>query len=166
MKLDIVRNALHLRHVKKRARKKMALINLTWLARNFDKANARLTVYGKTYAIEDSLLSVAMPLPTQYITPGIPLESVIQNLMNHFFSYLPARVSEIRILEDLPGILTLGLFLRGNDTRLMEYTLVDEVAWYLFHCGWEVSVSEEMLEQAEMRYRQLTQQQNVHHAPS
>lgn len=166
MKWDFIRNALHLRHVKKRARKKMALINLTWLARNFDKANARLTVYGKTYAVEDALLSIEMPLITQYITPGTPLESVIQKLMNQFFTYLPARVSEIRILEDLPGMLTLGLFLRGSDTRLMEYTLVDEVARYLFHCGWEVSVSGEVLEQADVRYRQLTQQQNVEHAPS
>ncbi|NBC97599.1 hypothetical protein GV764_00985 [Atlantibacter hermannii] len=107
-----------------------------------------------------------MPLITQYITPGTPLESVIQKLMNQFFTYLPARVSEIRILEDLPGMLTLGLFLRGSDTRLMEYTLVDEVARYLFHCGWEVSVSGEVLEQADVRYRQLTQQQNVEHAPS
>ncbi|MEX5410684.1 hypothetical protein WCE16_06750 [Atlantibacter hermannii] len=144
----------------------MALINLTWLARNFDKANARLTVYGKTYAVEDALLSIEMPLITQYITPGTPLESVIQKLMNQFFTYLPARVSEIRILEDLPGMLTLGLFLRGSDTRLMEYTLVDDVARYLFHCGWEVSVSGEVLEQADVRYRQLTQQQNVEHAPS
>lgn len=166
MKWDFIRNALHLRHVKKRARKKMALINLTWLARNFDKANARLTVYGKTYAVEDALLSIEMPLITQYITPGTPLESVIQKLMNQFFTYLPARVSEIRILEDLPGMLTLGLFLRGSDTRLMEYTLVDDVARYLFHCGWEVSVSGEVLEQADVRYRQLTQQQNVEHAPS
>lgn len=166
MKWGFIRNALHLRHVKKRARKKMALINLTWLARNFDKANARLTVYGKTYAVEDALLSIEMPLITQYITPGTPLESVIQKLMNQFFTYLPARVSEIRILEDLPGMLTLVLFLRGSDTRLMEYTLVDEVARYLFHCGWEVSVSGEVLEQADVRYRQLTQQQNVEHAPS
>ncbi len=165
MMLDIVRNALHIRRIKRCARKQMALINLTWLARNFDKTNARLAVYGRTYAIEESYLSVESPLPTQYIAPGLPLESVVQNLLDQFFHYLPARLAEIRILEDLPGILTLGLFVRGSDTRLMEFTLVDEVAWYLFHCGWEVSVSEEMLEQADVRYRQLTQQ-NVHHAPS
>lgn len=166
MMLDIVRNAFDVRRVKKCARKHMALINLTWLARNFDKANARLAVYGKTYAIDDSHLPVEMPLPVQYIAPGLPLESIIQDLMAQFFCYLPAHMSEIRILEDLPGILTLGLFIRGSDTRLMEYTLVDKVAWYLFHCGWEVLVSEEMLEQADARYRQLTRHEVAHHAPS
>ena len=165
MMLEIVRNALRLRRIKRCARKQMALINLTWLARNFDKANARLVVYGRTYAIEESYLSVETPLPTQYVAPGLPLESVVQNLIDQFFHYLPARLSEIRILDDLPGILTLGLFVRGSDSRLMTFTLVDEVAWYLFHCGWEVSVSEEMLEQADARYRQLTQQQNGHHVP-
>ena len=166
MMLNIVRNTLRLRRIKRCARKQMALINLTWLARNFDKANARLAVYGRTYATEESYLWVETPLPTQYIAPGVPLESVIQNVMDQFFHCLPARLSEIRILEDLPGILTLGLFVRSSDTQLMAFTLVDEVAWYLFHCGWEVSVSEEMLEQADARYRQLTQQQHVHHAPS
>lgn len=158
--LSFIRKSLTFQVIRKYSRKQMALIEPTWLARNFDKANARLCLYGQSRVTDDACITLDVALPEEPIASGTPLETVMHTVLQRFYAFLPARMTEVRILTDLPGILTLGLFVRGNEACLMKYTLVDEVARYLFNCGWEVSVPEEILEQADALYRRLTQRQD------